>query len=73
MKMTLQGMEIELTPQEFIEMQELLYGVGSMKKPHEMTLQEECELLGKLRHFIITDTYWDNDGEVHITLVRDKK
>lgn len=73
MKMNFQGCEIELTPQEFIKMQELLYGIGSMKEPHEMTLQEEYEFLGKMRHFVIVDTHWNADGEMHVTLVRDKK
>ena len=69
MKMNLQGIDIELTPKEFIKMQELLYG---KKEPKDMTFDEELKFMQKLRHFKVIDFYWDENEKIFITLRSDK-
>lgn len=68
MKMNLQGIDIELTPEEFVKMQELTHGE---KEPKDMTLQEEMEFIQKLRHFKIIDMYVDGNSNFYIQLVSD--
>ena len=53
MKVNMFGMDMEMTPQEFKEMVDLL---GAVKDPKEMTFDEELELLGKLKYFEIVET-----------------
>ena len=67
MKMNLQGIDIELTPKEFIEIQELLYGE---KEPKDMTFDEELKFIQTLRHFKVIDLNWDN-GKIFVTLRSD--
>lgn len=68
MKMNLQGVDIELTPKELFEWQELLYGE---KEPKDMTFDEELEFIQTLRHFKAIDFYWDENGKIFITLRSD--
>lgn len=66
MKVIMKDTTLEMTVDEYVELQQ----IGNIK-PENLTLQEEYELLGKLRHFYIRDTHWDSCGNMIVTLVRD--
>lgn len=55
MKMTIDGLDIEMTVEEFIEFQK------AMKTP-KLSFEEEYELLTHLRHFEVTDISMEHEN-----------
>ena len=70
MKMTIDGMEVELTPEEYIRIGELTGGKKGIDVKN-LSFEDEMTLLYSLKYFEVIETEMSSFGTVTVTLKSD--